>query len=278
MFNFFVKQKMKYRENRFMEETITHRVTNHKLDADLRWADFRGFSLLFDNPVNSLSEWTDDLAVIDCRDIRDNPALRFYRLLDETLQKTGVFHRQAEYMFRALPPQTYHVTAWDGLNVSNQWQMRQPLRDAIKQFFHQFPQEFLKPNPFTQLIKEHPLIDTTKWHIRFAFDSIQQWNNKSLVVVLKPADEHSAAIFQRWKTERLHLNGMYRRFSVTMSPDFYPHISLGYYANRMLASGVLPEIPDMQRMFAQRLAGETLAFESIALYGFMNMVTFFKAL
>ena len=60
-------------------------ITNNKLKELNNWADFRGFSLLFDNPEGNLKTLDCGLFKINCSP-RD-PQLKFYYLLNNLLKE-----------------------------------------------------------------------------------------------------------------------------------------------------------------------------------------------
>ena len=94
-------------------------ITNTKVAGlEAKWASFRGFSLLFDNPGESLSPKETNLKQIDCP-LDEQKDLQFYRCLNRWIDKVGRQKLINTYMFCPLPFNSYHVTVWDGLNDAN---------------------------------------------------------------------------------------------------------------------------------------------------------------
>ena len=99
--------------------TITH---DKILGFTPRWAPYNGFSLLFDNPDNGFSP----LGGVGGFDIPmkldsvpSDPALILYQVFIDALNNIDINLLTNTYLFCPLPPSTYHVTVWDGLNVGN---------------------------------------------------------------------------------------------------------------------------------------------------------------
>lgn len=111
----------------------------------------------------------------------------------------------------------------------------------------------------------------------FKFSSLLQLNNQTLVVTLCPANEHTHTSLVRLMAYRKQLNEQYQKMGATMHDVFVPHISLGYFANSALAQRfAATELSQLNLKMKQHLAAATITFSSISLYGFTNMVNFFR--
>jgi hypothetical protein len=73
---------------------------------------------------------------------------------------------------------------------------------------------------------------------------------------------------------------MYARMSEILGTpagsDYFPHVTLGYFANREQGALARPFLSEWNARFAQRMAGLTLTFTSMSLYGFTDMISFCK--
>lgn len=69
-----------------MDGMITKFIDNRKITPTLGWADFRGFSLLFDNPGNGFEPIGDKLERIHC-DVEHTPELAFYRKIKQFIEQ-----------------------------------------------------------------------------------------------------------------------------------------------------------------------------------------------
>ena len=107
-----IKLLRNMRENKvIMEELITRKVDNRKITPDLDWADFRGFSLLFDNPGNHFAP---DFEQFICYrlPVTKMPANSNSTTVYNALQSLNVFRMRDDWQFCMLPESSYHVTAW----------------------------------------------------------------------------------------------------------------------------------------------------------------------
>lgn len=247
-------------------------ITNNKL-ADLtpRWAEFRGFTLLFDNPGRSLRR-EDSLEYVDT-----NPDLPLYRGLRAALQQLHPADLATRHLFFALDPRSYHVTACDGGNVDNEAAMKEAYRPVLRNYLQGMPGSVADGNPFAGVLEDSPLLRRKDWGLRFAFDRIANWSGVSLVACLKPADDAAAEHLAVFSADRQRLcEQLLENFGIAPPWNFVPHITLGYFANRARgqAFGEPPEA--WQDLFRACVGVETLAVESLSLYGFTDMETFFR--
>lgn len=259
------------------------KITNNKIAGFApRWAEFRGLSLLFDNPFPD-----DDLglsfdyihASLRIRCSMYNPRLRFYKALKAALDEIGVDLLTNRYLFCPLPPESYHVTAWDGVNYDNIDKVHEDKRLEFESFLGCLPYSIDRNTEFTRKIRNSSLATATD-RISFKFEKLTRWT-KVLVARLEPADEESNDAFKRIAKERLDLNKSFKKdFGVRTSyPDFSPHVSLGYFTNSKKAKLAGPRVNSWTKEFNKALKKAdypTISFESISLYGFTDMATFFK--
>lgn len=260
-------------------------ITNDKVAGfSPRWANFRGFSLLFDNPFDddNLGLSFDPMGgLLKIRCSMYNPKLGFHKILKEGLDKIGVDMLVNKFLFCSLPPESYHVTVWDGVNYGNIDDVNMSDRMNFRSFLNNFPHSASRSTEFTKLISSSPLAETIDT-IRFRFSKLTRWD-KVLVARLKPDDEKSRDILDRITKERCDLNESFgERFGVKPSyVDYSPHVSLGYFVNSEIAKLAAPRIDEWAEQINKALEDEehpTIAFESISLYGFTDMATFFKSL
>src|SRR5574338_472367 len=113
-------------------------VSNAKVAGFVpEWAAFRGFSVLFDSPGESLRR-TDRAALLAC-DVDQDQALGLYRALRDALAALDVRLLTHTYLFCPLPPASYHVTAWDGANDGNLGSVIPQHRDGIAALLEGLP-------------------------------------------------------------------------------------------------------------------------------------------
>jgi hypothetical protein len=252
-------------------------ITNAKVSGFTpRWAVFRGFSLLFDNPGRSLTS-RDGRLELTCA-VETDPELTFYRSLRAQLEALDLDLLTQRYLFCPLPPPSYHVTVWDGGNDGNVAQLAGAHRSSLEALIDGLPESLLQPNELLELPARSPLVQRQDWAIRFQLERLVQWGNAVLVAYLAPTDPASTQALEELTDERRRLTSAYRQASGIGPSDAYtPHISLGYFANQEGAEATAPHVPEWNRRFQQALEGQTITFRRVSLYGFTDMATFFKA-
>ena len=251
-------------------------ITNPKISGFTpQWAQFKGFSILFDNPSDRLLLFDEnrDLKLLSC-DIASEE-LEFYKSLNQTL--TLFPEMPSTYLFCPLPFHSYHVTLWDGINDANVQDVSRKYRFDAEDLLEDFPNSFLKGNEFFR-IDEQPLTISMEEPIEFQFDKLVKWGNVCLVARLKPANSQSQATLHKVEEERKGLIQKYKEhFGLeTCWPSYAPHVSLGYFANKELAELSTSMIDCWNEGFLSNTNGQTITFTSNSLYGFNNMATFFK--
>ena len=240
-----------------------------------QWASFRGFSLLFDNPGESLSRTRDRLE-LTC-DVAGDPELSFYRALRTGLEKMNINLLTNTYLFCPLSPSSYHVTLWDGGNDGNLSEVTGPYSRSLGDYLEGLPDLIADDTPLTEMAAASPLVLEKGWSVRFKFDRLIKWTSV-LVAGIAPADEESTGTLQQLTDERSRLSATFReRFGIGPSETYSPHVSLGYFANRETAQLASPCEKEWEEVIQQQMEGLTLTFQSASLYGFTDMATFFKA-
>jgi hypothetical protein len=250
-------------------------ITNRKvagLGPD--WAPFRGLSLLFDNPGDSFNR---NGCRLDLTLNLADPTLVFYRLLHESVVRLGKDHLLHTYLFCCLPPASYHVTAWDGINDGNLDEVPQPHQATLQSLLAGLPDSLFQ---LTSLVG--PLLPSARapraGEVRFRFQRLGNWSNTSVVAELAPADEESVAALQRLVGLRATWTESFQaRFGISPSgPHFAPHVTLGYFGNRDLAAQMQPLQGEWSAILAETMRSCVLPLSEISLYGFTDMATFFK--
>jgi hypothetical protein len=248
-------------------------ITNLKVGGfDPRWASFRGFSLLFDNPENSLTHLQKGIKQLSVDP--NQPKLSLYKKLSEALDQIGRDFLINTYLFCPLPLQSYHVTVWDGGNNANLYFVQQKHRRSFEDFMQRLPESIANATPFTTMITQSSLVNQT-WNLEFEFDQLEIWGNEALVAKLLPYN--SSNDLERLKKERDSLtNDFYKQFGIKPVDKYTPHVSLGYFANKELAQLATCYLKKWNEVIYKSVYGQTIAFNSISLYGFMDMATFFR--
>jgi hypothetical protein len=250
-------------------------VTNPKVAGFVpQWATFRGFSILFDNPGNTL-QYTSGYELLVC-DVDRDPALSFYRNLRDALASLDERHLTHSYLFCPLPSTSYHVTVWDGANDGNVGKITAPQREIIEQVLADVPKALCKPHKLIQLVRTSALVERHDWNLTFRFSRLSLVGESVLVAELDPATPDDAEGLGELIRGRSELSSRVQA-SYGFSPyeQYWPHVSLGYFANRQLAQQAMPYVEQWNASFMKRLDGQTVTFTRAQVYGFNDMATFF---
>ena len=249
-------------------------ISNQKVAGfDPRWADFRGYSLLFDNPGQCLTS-SGTLLALNCQ-VETDPELGFYKALNAAISSIGREMLMRSYLFCPLPTPSYHVTAWDGGNDANSANVAAAYRLELESQLKGLPSSLPQKNALTDVVSASLLAD---YHaeIRFRFDRLMKWGNGVLAARLVPLEE-SVAQFQHLVELRAALSVEFEKVSGLVSSKRYsPHVSLGYFANQEAAQQATPCINDWSAIVQEHIGGHYLCFQTISLYGFTDMAHFFK--
>jgi len=238
-----------------------------------RWATFPGFSLLFDNPPSAYR--TDSgLDLLAC-DVTVDPAIEFYRRVYEALAKLGSDRLLQTYLFCALPPESYHVTAFD---VANQGDL-----PRVKGEFLESMRELLL-SPVDANRFSHPILGdaiasslaTEPWNISFRFEAVHIWG-RVMVVKLAPRGRNDEVRFAEFVEARKMLHHAYRaKYGIGAGPNFAPHLSLGYFANAENAELATARLPAWNAAIEKAVGDTPLALTTASMHGFRSMAEFFR--
>ena len=251
-------------------------ITNAKVAGFTpRWATFRGFSVLFDNPGDGLVPHGKRLSLA-C-DVDGDAELSFYKSLRDGLACLDPNLLTATYLFCPLPPASYHVTVWDGGNDGNVVKAVASHRQMLEQYLAALPDAVEGRHEITDLVLASPLIGRRDWGVQFQFDKLVIWNNSAMVARLAPT-ESAQSVYEQFVAERGRLSASFRgKFGVGASQGYRPHVSLGYFANREGGQMATPCLQEWNRVFEEKMRGLTVTFARASLYGFTDMATFFTA-
>ena len=248
-------------------------ITNEKVAGFApRWAQFRGFSILFDPPGTALMPSGNRLDLA-C-DVEADPALGFYKRLRDGLARLNPDLLTATYLFCPLPPPSYHVTVWDGGNDGNVEEITGDARRDLESWLAGLPDSLGQEHRLTAPALASPLTRRDDWDIEFRFDHLAV--RSALVARLVPT-EASQNTYDEFVEERRRLNSACRAaFGIATYDNYTPHVSLGYFANREGVQAASLCLRDWNEAFTKQMQGQTVTFRRAGLYGFTDMATFFK--
>lgn len=249
-------------------------VTNPKVAGSApRWSRWPGFTVLFDNPGHGLVPQADRPMLR--AEVDHDPALGLYRALRGALADLDPALLTATFGFCPLPPHSYHVTVWDGVNPNNLDRVVADERTGLAGLIAAMPDGRDHDHPALTTILASPLV-TTAWPIAMRYARLTLWDHSALVAEVAPADAASAKRLEELVALRRALSAHFRaRYGIAPGDDYRPHITLGYFASREGAQLALPQVAAWEEHFAPRVTGQTIAFSRASLYGFTDMATFF---
>ena len=256
-------------------------VTNSKIksfkskpEAKWEWNDFRGFSLLFDNPGGSYKELEDDLLKKEVNLEKREGEL--YKILHNSLKKIDLKSLIHNYSFCPLPYQSYHVTVWDGLNDYNCKDIKKNYQSNLRNFLDKLPESLANDTTFTGEANKS-LLTNRQWDIKFKIDEVVKWDNITIVTKLKPADPESKEKIQILKKQRIELYKTYgKKFNLGVKKRYQPHITLGYFSNKNLAEEITSQVKKLNKLIINKACDITIKYPGVSLYGFTDMATFYK--
>lgn len=251
-------------------------ITQNKIAGfEPRWAPFPGFSLLFDNPGAATAR-CGSLEKVTCVPSPDGE-LELYYLLSKTLEAIGRDALITSFLLCPLPPSSYHVTVWDGINVDNAASLHQELRSDWSEFLLALPDSLHRLPRTMSVVTASSLVSDAFGKIAFRFDELTIWGDQVLAARLAPADEVSSRRLNALAAARAVLGTeAKRRLGIDTRPGYSPHVTVGYFSNRecgRLAHGHLSEWADR---FREALANSSITFSSLDLYVFTDMINFYR--
>lgn len=237
-----------------------------------RWAPFPGFSLLFDNPGDSLRS-EDGFAAVVC-DVENDPGLEFYHRVYRGFGRLDPDLLFRAYLFCPLPPESYHVTAYDVANVSDVPRCHADCLDGLRSLLDHVPSgDWSSDDPLLALARESQ-ISTKPWNLAFVYDELNMFGRSGIALKLRPLDE---AAFESFRTARRELSVRYReRFGVGAGEGYGPHVSVGYFANAESAELAVGRVAEWDAVLRESVGDEVLTLKTASLYAFRSMAEFFK--
>lgn len=242
------------------------------------WASFLGISVLFDNPAECLIAAEERTVRLRCS-VGLDPELRFYSALEEVIGKLDTNWLAKEFTFCALPSYSYHVTVWDGVNDENVSSIFDSHRPKIQEFHEKLPDSLNRMPRELEFIARASLLSDNYDPVNFRFKKITKWSNKVLVAQLEPSDANSESTLDSIRAARQDL---YRQLSDELGVEglreYSPHVSLGYFANSNGGEKASSSIDVWTQEFERHIGDHTITFDSMSIYGFTDMVSFYKTL
>jgi hypothetical protein len=242
------------------------------------WQPFPGFSFLFDNPGNSLKSMGQYQKIhVDETCISE---IDLYAKLSQAVSHIDANALAQRFNFFALPPSTYHVTVWDGINRGIEDRLAPEVRDQFRNHFANGIDGVLASwPPFGDHSNYSNWFDSVGT-IRLRYRGLRARGSTVLVVELEadPADSASCKEFEALCRLREDLDGYFaENYKKIENNPLRPHVAIGYFADFNLGNSALFRHMDAWMAEFDRIAsGSVIEFKRIGLYAFSDMVTYFK--
>ena len=250
-------------------------ITNPKVASFApTWSRFVGFSILFDNPGQSL-ESNAGFETIRC-DVTASDDLALYRELSIAIRELGE-GSLSDLGLCLLPPSSYHVTFFDCGNQANAVAANPNSQASLMSLIEGLPDLWTEHHELVAPAVQAANALTTSFPVSFRYSHLKNWGNSVLVAVLEPSDEISASNLKHLVEERANLSNFYRTTHAFGSGSSYtPHVSLAYFAHQEAGENELEKNDDWDLLLRERTMDLNVRFDSLSAYAFTDMATFFR--
>jgi len=234
------------------------------------WKKFPGFSLLFCPNQDDFEG-----SLIKNSLLKNKPFYQtLYEVSSEFSKNNPILSNVNQFM--GLDFSSWHVTVWDGINQGNFSQLKKEDKSDFSRFMNSLKYTDIHSD-IRELIEKSIRWMNSSGEIRFAFRKLYNYENKVLVVSLKPADISSLDRLHKIKLIRRNLNNYFEdRFGFTMNLRYLPHSSLGYFVNEKAGKDFRPFHDNFNALLEEKLKNITLNFNGVNLFSFSDMITFNK--
>lgn len=247
-----------------------HAITNPKIAGlEPTWRTWRGVSVLFDNPGLLPGPRLDDATAAGVAE------QRLYDDLSVLVDAARPPALRAGYGFCPLPRSTYHVTVCDGPNEEELARTKGSATAEVAALIATLPDslgqvpaalEFAEPDALLRTAKENP--------VTLAAQEVVIWGSV-LAARLGAADGSSAGALERITGARQVVAAALSAALGMAAKAWRPHVSLGYFANHEAADRARENLAVWNQWLAASEPA-SITYRSAALYGFTDMVSFFR--
>lgn len=250
-------------------------ITNPKLSSVVPdgWRSYPGLSVLYDNPGCSALSGLEPLGALSAG-CPPQPLYRRLRVIADELESSP---EAAHMELYTLPRHAYHVTLCDGVNAGTRTHVRPAFRQEVGRTLDELPDSLLWGNALMRILQDRELSWSVWSHpITFRVEALHVWG-QVLAASLGPADEESVAAKAKHEASRSGLAERLRSQVGLQVQQWRPHVSLGYFANEKAAARARDHvIPPWHEYARERTEGLSITFRSAAVYGFTDMVRFWR--
>lgn len=238
------------------------------------WSAYPGVSVLYTDPGSAALSGIEPLETSSRATHGDRRLYDSVHGLAEEIDSALSARGEA---FCKLPRHTYHVTLCDSVNQGTRSEVHREARDEVTRTLDHLPDSLLWTTELLRLLRDRDLHWTVRSRpISFRVETLHVWGHV-LVASLEPADHPSMAAKAAHEACRADVvTRLHTRLGVQVQP-WRPHVTLGYFPNEDAASRARAhELPAWQAHARERTEGLSVTFRSASVYGFADMVTFWR--
>lgn len=251
-------------------------VANPKLSgvAPPTWRPYPGVSILYDNPGSAALSGVEPLTASSAAGRADQWLYDRLRVVAGEVESS--MHHDGAVLCE-LPRHTYHVTVCDVVNEGTRRHVRRAMRSEVDGTLEELPDSLLWATSLLRLLCRSEL-PWSVWAcpITFRVEGLRVWG-QVLAAELVAADERSVAARASHEASRSELAARLGTRVGVQPREWRPHVSLGYFPNEHAAAHAAEHVvPEWQDRARERTEGLGLTFRSASVYGFTDMVSFWR--
>jgi hypothetical protein len=252
---------------------VAARITNPKvLDLTPTWRRYRGLSVLFDNPGMRLGP---GVTPLENMPVDDPEQQRLYDNLADVVASIDADDMREQYGFCPLPRYSYHVTVCDGPNERDIDRSTVPRRAAVAAVVDGLPESLDQVSTALAFLHHARVLHAVAADpVAFVATGIAIWGHV-MAAQLEPAGQSARVGLDRIARARAELSDDLQAHLGLFTQAWRPHVSLGYFPNRSAAEAATATLTRWHQALTAQ-PQPTIAFSSAAVYGFTDMVSFFR--
>ena len=248
-------------------------ITNPKLALPgPTWAPFRGWSVLFDPgaSVGRRSAGMQRLA-IGQQELSQHSV---YRPLGDWSGELATAFGSA---IAVLPPATYHVTLCDGFAQDHVNATRGKQASRFAGLLDSLPASLLAWEETLGFAADElrTLLNAASATVTFGVTAVET-RGHAVVAALAAGDDCRPALGSIQSARTAALERIAAEVGLALSEPWTPHVTLGYWADRADGRRFARRLSEHAAKLVAELRGAELSFSGASLYGFLDMVTYWR--
>jgi hypothetical protein len=251
--------------------------TSRKLaSTEPRWLPYAGASIIYDNPGTAIprGRGATELGRIS---VRRPAAQRLYRELERVIRTLEADGLRQQFGFHPLPRPTYHLTLCDGINQVNAEQVVAGQRAPVRAFLQHLPASLVRPPEALDCLFAADLLAPAGLPALTLRPASLTVLGHALAARLEPATREDEQALESIRRARSRVTRRVRRCLGLRTQPWRLHVSLGYFTHVENAARARSWIRSRWRTVPEDLKDASIRFETCAVYGFLDMVTYFRS-